>query len=103
MVLSSLPYFSLKDYLKERYKRRVQKITVALPFTCPNIDGVKSFGGCTYCSSGTRPAHLKVHVPLREQIREGIRRAKERYGDRTLFFVYYQSYSNTYGDYDYLK
>ncbi len=103
MVLSSLPYLSLKDYLKEKYKRRVQKITVALPFTCPNIDGVKSVGGCTYCSSGTRPAHLKVHVPLREQIEEGIRKAKERYGERTLFFVYYQSYSNTYGDYDYLK
>ncbi|ADO45057.1 conserved hypothetical protein [Hydrogenobacter thermophilus TK-6] len=96
-------YYSLKDYLKERYGRRVQKITVALPFTCPNIDGTKARGGCTYCFSGTRPAHLDAYIPLRDQIEDGIRRAKERYGKNILFFVYYQSYSNTYGEYEYLK
>ncbi|MCS7261968.1 MAG: TIGR01212 family radical SAM protein [Aquificaceae bacterium] len=96
-------YYSLRDYLRERYGRRVQKITVALPFTCPNIDGTKARGGCTYCSMGSRPAHLSPFVPLRQQIEEGIRRAKSRYGRDLLFFVYYQSYSNTYGDYEYLK
>ncbi len=96
-------YYSLKDYLKERYGRRVQKITVALPFTCPNIDGTKARGGCTYCFSGTRPAHLEPYIPLRQQIEEGIKRAKERYGKNILFFIYYQSYSNTYGEYEYLK
>ena len=96
-------YYSLKDYLKERYGRRVQKITVALPFTCPNIDGTKATGGCTYCFAGTRPAHLEPHIPLRKQIEDGIKRAKERYGKNILFFVYYQSYSNTYGDYEFLQ
>ncbi len=96
-------YYSLKDYLKEKYGRRVQKITVALPFTCPNIDGTKARGGCTYCFSGTRPAHLEPYIPLRQQIEEGIRRAKNRYGERLYFFIYYQSYSNTYGEYEYLK
>jgi radical SAM protein (TIGR01212 family) len=96
-------YYSLKDYLKEKYGKRVQKITVALPFTCPNIDGTKAVGGCTYCFSGTRPAHLSPSVPLKKQIEEGILRAKEKYGKNILFFVYYQSYSNTYGERDYLK
>ncbi|MFN7064647.1 MAG: TIGR01212 family radical SAM protein [Aquificaceae bacterium] len=96
-------YYSLRDYLRERYGRRVQKITVALPFTCPNIDGTKSTGGCTYCLSGTRPAHLEPYIPLRQQIEEGIRRVKDRYGEKILFLIYYQSYSNTYGDYEYLK
>ncbi len=95
--------FLLKDYLKEKYGRRVQKITVALPFTCPNIDGTKTTGGCTYCFSGTRPAHLDIHTPLRTQIEEGIKRAKERYGEKLYFFIYYQSYSNTYGEKDYLR
>lgn len=103
LVSEKTPYFSLRDYLKERYKRRVQKITVALPFTCPNIDGTKAVGGCTYCFSGTRPAHLEPYKPLKEQIEEGIKRAKDRYGKNILFFIYYQSYSNTYGDYGYLK
>ncbi|MDW8096448.1 MAG: TIGR01212 family radical SAM protein [Aquificaceae bacterium] len=96
-------YYSLKDYLKDKYQKRVQKITVALPFTCPNIDGTKATGGCTYCFSGTRPAHLEPYVPLRRQIEDGMKRAKNRYGENILFFVYFQSYSNTYGQYDYLK
>ncbi|MFN3869889.1 MAG: TIGR01212 family radical SAM protein [Aquificaceae bacterium] len=103
IATEKLPYYSLKDYLKERYGRRVQKITVALPFTCPNIDGTKAVGGCTYCFSGTRPAHLEPYIPLRQQIEEGIRRAKDRYGKNILFFIYYQSYSNTYGDYQFLR
>ncbi|MCX8164809.1 MAG: TIGR01212 family radical SAM protein [Aquificaceae bacterium] len=103
MVAVDRLYYSLKDYLKHKYGRRVQKITVALPFTCPNIDGTKAKGGCTYCFSGTRPAHLEPQAPLRKQIEEGIKRAKERYGKNLLFFVYYQSYSNTYGDREYLK
>ncbi|SHK22446.1 TIGR01212 family radical SAM protein [Thermocrinis minervae] len=103
MIGLQAPFFSLKDYLKGKYGKRVQKITVALPFTCPNIDGTKARGGCTYCFAGTRPAHLEPHVPLRTQIEEGIRRAKNRYGKNILFFIYYQSYSNTYGDYEFLK
>ena len=96
-------YLALKDYLKEKYGRRVQKITVSLPLTCPNIDGTKAVGGCTYCFSGTRPAHLDPHVPLKKQIEEGIKRARYRYGEKIYFFIYYQSYSNTYGDRDFLK
>ena len=103
MIKEKFAYYSLRDYLKGKYGRRVQKITVSLPFTCPNIDGTKAYGGCTYCFSGTRPAHLSPSVPLKTQIEEGIRRAKERYSKNILFFVYYQSYSNTYGEKDYLK
>ncbi|RLJ70828.1 hypothetical protein BCF55_1111 [Hydrogenivirga caldilitoris] len=90
-------------YAKERFGRRVQKIPVALPFTCPNIDGTKSRGGCIYCYRGSRPAHLSTGVSLREQIEAGIRRGIERYGKRTRFFVYFQSYTNTYGDKEYLE
>ena len=103
MVKEGVFYYTLRDYLRERYGKRVQKITVSLPFTCPNIDGTKAVGGCTYCFSGTRPAHLDPSVPLKTQIEEGIARAKERYGKNILFFVYYQSYSNTYAEKDYLK
>jgi len=92
-----------RDYAKSTFGRRVQKIPVALPFSCPNIDGSKSRGGCIYCFKGSRPAHLSPGTSLREQVAAGIERARERYGRRTLFFVYYQSYTNTYGDLDYLR
>ncbi len=90
-------------YARETFGCRVRKIPVALPFTCPNIDGTKGRGGCIYCYRGSRPAHLSPRQSLREQIEEGIRQAKDRYGRKTRFFVYFQSYTNTYGDIAYLK
>ncbi len=97
------PYYSLRDYFLERYGRRVQKITVALPFTCPNRDGSKGYGGCTFCYDGSKPSNLDSSVPLRVQIREGVERARRKYGEDIYFFVYYQSYTNTYADLETLK
>ncbi len=103
MKVGNSPYLSLKDYFLERYGRRVQKITVALPFTCPNRDGSKAFGGCTFCREGSKPSMLTPTVPLEVQIREGIERARRKYGEDIYFFVYYQSYTNTYADLETLK
>ena len=103
MKTETKPYLSLKDYFLSRYGKRVRKITVALPFTCPNRDGSKARGGCTFCSEGSRPSMLDPKVPLRAQIAEGIERAKRKYGEDILFFVYYQSYTNTYADLRTLK
>lgn len=97
-------YYSLKDYFLDKYGTRVQKITVALPFTCPNIDGTKGRGGCIYCYAGSIPPNLSPIVPLKKQIENAIMRYKMRFKNKkVLFTVYYQSYSNTYGDLDYLK
>ncbi len=97
------PYYSLKEYFLEKYGRRVQKITVALPFTCPNRDGTKARGGCTFCADGSKPSMLDSRVPLEVQIKEGIERAKRKYGEDIYFFIYYQSYTNTYADLETLK
>ncbi len=97
------PFLSLKEYFVRRYGRRVQKITVALPFTCPNRDGSKARGGCTFCHDGSKPSMLTPTIPLKEQIRSGIERSKKKYGSEILFFVYYQSYTNTYADLETLK
>ncbi len=103
MKLKTRPYYSLKDYFLEKYGRRVQKITVALPFTCPNRDGSKAKGGCTFCYEGSKPSMLSPIVPLETQIKEGIDKAKRKYGEDIYFFIYYQSYTNTYADLNTLK
>ena len=102
--MSERLYYSLRDYFLDKYGTRVQKITVALPFTCPNIDGTKGRGGCIYCYAGSIPPNLTPTKPLRQQIEEAILRYKRRFKNKPLkFVIYYQSYSNTYGDLDYLK
>ena len=77
----------MKDYFMEIYGHRVQKITVALPFTCPNINGKKGRGGCIYCYAGSRPPNLDPSKPLKQQIEEGIQKYKRRYKNKTSLRV----------------
>lgn len=100
---SNLPYFSLNNYFKGKYKHRVQKITVSLPFTCPNIDGQKGKGGCIYCFDGSIPPFNSREVPLDIQIKQGMEKGKKRYGENTKFLIYFQTNSNTYEKKEKLK
>jgi len=58
------PIYFFREYARKTFGRRVQKIPVALPFSCPNIDGSKGRGGCIYCFKGSRPAHLSPGVEI---------------------------------------
>ncbi len=90
-------YNDYTSVLKEKFDGRVQKITVNAGFTCPNRDGSKGIGGCTYCNNQTFSAqYCQTSKTLREQIEEGIEFFRYKYqGQRYL--VYFQSYTNTYG------
>jgi len=88
MLNKALPYLSLNDYFRSKYKTRVQKITLSLPFTCPH-------GQCSYCWQGSIPPGNSVDVPLTKQLETGILKGKKKYGEETKFFAYFQSYTNT--------
>jgi radical SAM protein (TIGR01212 family) len=83
-----LPYLSLNEYFKNKYKTRVQKITISLPFACPHE-------GCSYCWQGSMPPGNSVDIPLKKQLENGILKGKKKYGEDTKFFAYFQSYTNT--------
>ena len=40
---------SFVDYFREKYGARMQKVVVDAGFTCPNRDGTKGTGGCSFC------------------------------------------------------
>ncbi len=42
---------SFSEYIRKRFGSRVQKLTIDAGFTCPNRDGSKGRGGCTYCDN----------------------------------------------------
>ena len=44
-------YNSQSAYLKKRFGKKTVKISLNGGFTCPNRDGTKGVGGCTYCSA----------------------------------------------------
>lgn len=83
-------------YLRHKYGEKVHKVSVNASFTCPNRDGSKGIGGCTFCNNASfSPGSTRAG-----EISEQIRLAKEKVGIRTgarKFIAYFQSYSNTYG------
>lgn len=91
---ATIPYRSLSAYWRERYRERVQKVSLDAGFTCPNRDGTKAVGGCIYCNNES--FNFSAPVPVKEQLAAGIEQAKKRYGARK-FIAYFQAYSNTYG------
>jgi hypothetical protein len=95
---------SYSEYIKKRFGGRVQKVAVDAGFTCPNRDGTKGTGGCTYCDNqGFNPSYCDPVKPITRQIEEGIEFHAERYRRAKEFLVYFQPYSNTYAPLEVLK
>ena len=50
---------TLNEYVTERYGKKLYKLAINAGFTCPNIDGKISTGGCIYCSGGASGAECE--------------------------------------------
>ncbi|WP_353124280.1 TIGR01212 family radical SAM protein [Parapedobacter pyrenivorans] len=98
------PYNHYGAYLRAKYEgKRVFKIIVDGNFTCPNRDGSKGFGGCSYCNVDSfTPDSARRQPDIREQVEEGIKRAVNGYGAEK-FVIYFQPNTNTYAPAHYLK
>jgi radical SAM protein (TIGR01212 family) len=90
-------YRTFNNYLKEQFGQRVYRVPIDAGFTCPNRDGVRAFGGCTFCDDrGSGAPTIDVAVSVREQLEKGINRIRRRY-KANKFLAYFQAFSNTYG------
>ena len=97
-------YNSYSEYFRREFGTRVQKVTLDAGFTCPNRDGLKGIGGCTYCNNDAfNPSYCQPHKSITQQITEGIDFHKVRYRRAGNYLAYFQAYSNTYGSLEYLK
>lgn len=96
-------YNEFGTYLRGIFGCKVQKITIDAGFTCPNRDGKVGRGGCTYCNNQTfNPAYCHRHLPVREQMIEGISFFAHKY-PTMRYLAYFQAYTNTYDSLDKLK
>ncbi|HKK81834.1 MAG TPA: radical SAM protein, partial [Prolixibacteraceae bacterium] len=78
------------------FNGRVQKVSIDAGFTCPNRDGLKGYGGCTYCNNKTfKPTYCNLETGITEQIEKGITFFSNRYKS-VDFVAYFQAYTNTY-------
>ena len=92
------------NYFRTIYGARVQKVSIDAGFTCPNRDGSKSTGGCTYCNNDAfNPSYCESVKPVSVQIGEGIEFHRWRYNEAVSYLAYFQAYSNTYAPVETLK
>ena len=89
-------YYEFGDFLRDLFKFKVQKISINAGFTCPNRDGSKGWGGCTYCNNQTfSPEYCHTEKSVTEQLEEGVRFFSRKYPDMR-YLAYFQAYTNTY-------
>lgn len=95
---------SFVDYFRNKYGARLQKVVVDAGFTCPNRDGSKGVGGCTFClNNAFHPNYCTPDKPLFQQIDEGIEFHRVRYRHAQRYIAYFQPYSNTYAPVERLR
>ena len=89
-------YYAFNTFLRDRFGERVQKITLNAPLSCPNRDGTRGLGGCSYCDASGSGIEAAVQSPdVRQQALLGMQATGRRYGAKK-FIVYFQSFCNTY-------
>lgn len=90
-------------YLKNKFDgKRVYKVIVDAGFTCPNRDGSKGYGGCSYCNVESFTPASRDLDSIREQIIHGMKNASENY-KAEKFIIYFQPNTNTYASVEELK
>ncbi len=98
-----MTYRSHNSYLKEKFGCKVYKISLSTGCSCPNRDGTKGIGGCTFCSLGgsgdfaTKPDSIEIQFEKAKQ------KINQKFPKLTLekdrkYIAYFQSYTNTYVD-----
>lgn len=83
--------------LKRRFGRRVHKLAINAGLSCPNRDGSKGRGGCTFCNNVSFSPNARRAPRIDEQIAAGRAVIARRTG-ATRFIAYFQAYTNTYAD-----
>ncbi len=100
-----MEYYSLNQYLKDRFGTKVYKLSIDAGCTCPNRDGTIGVGGCIFCSaggSGEFAVRASGTMTVTEQLEAAKERVAAKAGAGAKYIAYFQSFTSTYGDEDVL-
>lgn len=99
-MADSIKRYHTWDYhLKEKFGGKVFKVSLDGGFSCPNIDGTRGVGGCTYCSYAKRtvaPADLLTQY-------EGVKATLHKKWAVAQYIPYFQANTSTYAPLTELK
>ncbi len=93
-------YHTYNYYLRHRFGRKVQRVSLDIGAGCPNRCGERGFGGCIFCPDGSKPAGRFTGISADELRRrfEDARALVAQKSPDNAYIAYFQSGSNTFGD-----
>jgi len=92
------------DYMRRTFGGRVQKLTIDAGFSCPNRDGSKGTGGCSFClNDAFNPSYCLPEKSVSRQLAEGIEFHEKRYRRANRYLAYFQAFSNTHAHVEFLE
>lgn len=96
-------YHTWNYHLRHKFGTKVMKIALNAGFTCPNIDGTKGYGGCTYCSSsGSGDFAGNPNESINRQFDEICEKMHSKWHSG-LYIPYFQAHTNTYASAEVLR
>lgn len=95
-------YYTLNYFYRKKFDSKIAKISLDGNFTCPNIDGTKSFGGCIFCRSGSTSTNKNIKFDLDEQFETKVFSLNKKWKD-SKYIIYFQANTNTYDTVENLK
>jgi hypothetical protein len=96
-------YYPFSRFLREKFGAKVYRVTVDGGFTCPNVDGSVTTGGCVYCDNRSfSPNRRQPRVPIGEQVQRGVAILQKRYRAER-FLAYFQAATNTHAPVEKLR
>ena len=100
--LDNKRYHTWNWFLQNKFGCKVTKIALNGGFTCPNIDGTKGVGGCSYCLGGSGEFAGSPTDSIKNQFL-AIAEKMEKKWQNTKYIPYFQANTNTYAPLERLK
>lgn len=88
-------------YMRKKFGHKCAKVPIDAGFTCPNIDGTVSFGGCSYCALAVGGGKRDTR-PFAVQYDEKLGMLRRKWKD-CIGIPYLQDYTNTYASVETLE
>lgn len=88
-------YHKYSDFLKEKHGAKTYKLSINLPLTCPNRDGLLDNRGCHYCGEEAAGFESEPSESIRDQMLDLKDHISDRY-NAEKFIAYFQNFTTTY-------
>lgn len=95
-------YHTWNYHLRHKFNSKVFKIALNGGFTCPNIDGSKGIGGCSYCLGGSGDFAGDPNDDIITQFHK-VKAMLHNKWKEALYMPYFQANTNTYAPAEVLR